>query len=206
MVYSQFPIIIVIPHTSIILYLNKFIFRLNLHLLVTGSMNTTSTIGQSWPIMRGCAVDLLTGKLVPATFSYHGPDTDIRSLRLHNSTAGILNIYDNIKRCIVLPPFNFKRVSDADLWLLKDDTFLLEHCSTSPEVELPSFCSHIRSVLKRMISEEPLFPSGLARVYKLDESNWEWSLENKQKFPVERVDCLVEKRWNVKDFLAAFKC
>ena len=175
-------------------------------MLITGSMNTTSTNGQSWPIMRGCAVDVLTGKLVPATFSSHGPDTDIRSLRLHNPKSGILNIYNNMKHCIVLPPFNFKCVPDADLWLRKDDAFLLEHFSTSPEVELPGFCSHIRSVLRRMISEELLFPAGLTRVYKLDESNWEWSLENKQKFPVERVDCLVENRWNVKDFLSAFRC
>ena len=45
---------------------------------------------------------------------------------------------------------------------------LVQYCSTSPAVEPPHFCEHMRAKLRRMISDpapDTLFPGARARVY-----------------------------------------
>ena len=47
---------------------------------VTGEVNTERKDGVAWPRLYGAGVSVSTGQVFPATFSYHGPDPDIRSV------------------------------------------------------------------------------------------------------------------------------
>lgn len=51
-------------------------------------------------------------------------------------------------------PFNYDPLRGADLWLAQTDEFLLQHLSTSPDVEPPHFAlnvsrNYLLSVVKR---------------------------------------------------------
>ena len=155
--------------------------RFILQLACTGSVNTVMKDDVPWPKLYGGGVDVDTGEVFTAKFSYHGPDTDIRSLRLHSRGATLHNIYDPYAGKIVIQPFAYRVMPDAHLWLKKADSFILKYCSTSPLVEPPEFCEHIRANFRRMISDpqpmETLFPGGRSRVYKRHEITGQWILE-----------------------------
>lgn len=55
-----------------------------------------------------------------------------------------------------------------------------QYCSTSPAVEPPHFCDHMRSKFRRMISDpapDTLFPGGRARLYTRNAITGQWILE-----------------------------
>ena len=137
--------------------------------------------GVAWPRIYGAAVNVDTGEVFSAQFSYHGPDTDIRALRLNSGDAALNSIYDSMSGQIVIQPFSYKVLPDAHLWLKKADSFILKYCSTSPLVEPPDFCENMRSKFRRMISDpspmETLFPGGQPRVYKRNVITGQWILE-----------------------------
>ena len=57
---------------------------------------------------------------------------------------------------------------------------LVQYCSTSPAVEPPHFCDHMRAKLRRMISDpapDTLFPGARARVYTRNAITGQWILE-----------------------------
>eukprot|EP00092_Neocalanus_flemingeri_P071761 GFUD01088222.1.p1 GENE.GFUD01088222.1~~GFUD01088222.1.p1 ORF type:complete len:338 (+),score=87.59 GFUD01088222.1:223-1236(+) len=182
--------------------------KFTLQLACTGSLNTVMKEGVPWPRVYGGGVDVSTGEVFTAKFSYHGPDTDIRSLRLHSPVASLNNIYDPYGGKIVLKPFSYRVMPDAHLWLKKADSFILKYCSTSPLVEPPDFCEHIRANFRRMISDprpmESLFPGGRNRVYERNEITGQWILElegiseNGSKISSE------SKPWGVNDFRMQF--
>ena len=91
--------------------------RFTLHLAITGPLNTVIKDNIAWPIMYGGCVDVSTGEVFTAKFSYHGPDTDIRSLRLHSPIASIIIIYDRHTAKCVIKPFSYEVMLDAPLWL-----------------------------------------------------------------------------------------
>ena len=184
--------------------------RFTLQLAITGLINTEVVNSVPWPVVCGGGVDVATGEVFPARFSSHGPDMDIRSLRLHNHAVTIINIYDHHTGKIILRPFTYSVMSDASLWLQRTDAFLLEHCSTSPAVEPPHFCDNMRAVLRRMISDpEPLvslFPGGKSREYSWTDKTWLWSLEEETTAGMTiHQEKPKSKSWGVNDFLMSFK-
>ena len=183
--------------------------RFRLSLALTGLTNTEMRDNIPWPRVYGGGVDVLTGEVFTAMFSYHGPDTDIRALRLHSPGAMVTNIYDHKSGNIVIQPFTYLAQADADLWLRRSDSYLLSHCSTSPLVEPPGFCGGIRAVLRRMISDpEPgvtLFPGGECRIYRLVNTTNIWQIQQQEG----KVDQSNEKRqsiktWGLNDFIKSF--
>ena len=55
-----------------------------------------------------------------------------------------------------------------------------QYCSTSPAVEPPHFCDHMRSKFRRMISDpapDTLFPGGRPRLYTRNAITGQWILE-----------------------------
>jgi len=156
--------------------------RFRLVIACIGSVNTIVKNGVAWPRVYGAGVSLDTGQVFSAQFSYHGPDTDIRSLRLNSSSGNSLyNIYDPLSGNIIIHPFSYKVLPDAHLWLKKADSFILKYCSTSPAVEPPHFCENMRSKFRRMISDprpmDTLFPGGQPRVYSRNAITGQWILE-----------------------------
>ena len=185
--------------------------RFSLHLAITGPLNTVIKDNIAWPIMYAGCMDVSTGEVFTAKFSYHGPDTDIRSLRLRSPIATITNIYDHHTGKCVIQPFEYQVMLDAPMWLQRTDSFILSHCSTSPLVEPPHFCENIRAVLRRMISDpQPkvtLFSGGRSRVYTLSDITGLWVLEggNMTGSGTENYKIPQTKHWGVNDFMMCFK-
>merc|ERR1719154_792008 len=100
---------------------------------------------------------------------------------MSSGDAALNNIYDSMSGQIIIQPFSYKVLPDAQIWLRKADSFILKYCSTSPLVEPPDFCENIRAKFRRMISDpspmETLFPGGQPRVYKRNVITGQWILE-----------------------------
>lgn len=60
----------------------------------------------------------------------------------------MLDIYDSQLGMLRIGPFNYDPVRGVDLWLSQTDEFILQHLSTSPEVEPPHFVMQVRATLK----------------------------------------------------------
>lgn len=131
-----------------------------------GELNTTMRGDLNWPIVYGVGVNTRSGEIFPATFPDKGPDIQLRYveinvLLLHHNfhvflrnarqfTGGhnVLDIYDSQLGMLRIGPFNYDPVRGVDLWLSQSDEFILQHLSTSPEVEPPHFVMQIRATLK----------------------------------------------------------
>ena len=120
----------------------KATFRLEIAII--GKINTFIKDGLAWPRVYGGGVVLRTGEIFCGKFSYHGPDTDIRALRINSGGHNLHNIYDSLSGQIIIQPFKFSVLPDAHLLLRRADSFLLRYCSTSPLVEPPDFCQNLR--------------------------------------------------------------
>lgn len=55
----------------------------------------------------------------------------------------VLDVYDCTLGLLRIGPFNYDPLRGVDLWLAQSDQFILQHLSTSPEVELPHFVSQV---------------------------------------------------------------
>jgi len=144
-----------------------------------GKINTMVRDGVHWPLTYGAAVDISTGHVTCATFEYHGPDPDIRSLWCEE---GLHNIYDSASGQIVIFPFQYSTWRYPDRWLEQPDEIILKYCSTSPLVEPPTFCDSMRAMFRRMLSDpdpmKTLFMNGKSRRYQKDPSSGDWTLIN----------------------------
>lgn len=58
----------------------------------------------------------------------------------------VLDIYDCGLGLLRIGPFNYDPLRGVDLWLAQSDQFILQHLSTSPEVEQPHFVSQVMSI------------------------------------------------------------
>lgn len=56
----------------------------------------------------------------------------------------MLDIYDSNVGVLRIGPFNYEPLRGVDLWLDQSDDFILQHLSTSPEVEPPHFVMQVR--------------------------------------------------------------
>lgn len=57
--------------------------------------------------------------------------------------AQVLDVYDCGLGLLRIGPFNYDPLRGVDLWLAQSDQFILQHLSTSPEVEQPHFVSQV---------------------------------------------------------------
>lgn len=80
----------------------------------------------------------------------------------------MLDIYDSQLGMLRIGPFNYDPVRGVDLWLSQSDEFILQHLSTSPEVEPPHFVMQVRATLKYI--QDNQFP-GLTLTTLKDEFN-----------------------------------
>ncbi|XP_014257486.1 protein N-terminal asparagine amidohydrolase isoform X2 [Cimex lectularius] len=122
-----------------------------------GELNTTVRSGIHWPIIYGIAVNVKTGEVFPATFPDKGPECALRGARHITGGQQILDVYDCSLGLLRIGPFNYHPLRGAELWLAQPDEFILQHLSTSPDIEPPNFVMQIRAVLK-YIHEHP-FPA-----------------------------------------------
>lgn len=149
-----------------------------------GDLNTIVRAGMAWPVVYGLGVNTETGQLFPATFPDKGPELSLRSARLFTGgyqksySVQVLDIYDCQQGLMRVGPFSYEPLRGADLWLQQTDEFLLQHLSSSPEVEPPHFAMQARSTLKH-IQEHPfpaisIFPDGRPHYFRKDEMTGQW--------------------------------
>lgn len=97
-------------------------------------------------------------------------------IRVQRKTANwfqMSDIYDCSLGMMRIGPFNYEPMRGVDLWLSQNDDFILQHLSTSPEVESPMFVMRVRSTLK-YIQQHPfpgvtVFPDNRPHYFRKDE-------------------------------------
>ncbi|XP_014207216.1 protein N-terminal asparagine amidohydrolase [Copidosoma floridanum] len=152
--------------------------EIDLTLCCVGELNTVIRGGIHWPIIYGVGLNVKTNEIFPATFPDKGPDAQLRCARHLTGGQQVLDIYDYTLGLLRIGPFNYEPLRGVDLWLAQSDQFILQHLSTSPEVELPHFVSQIRATLK-YIQDNPfpaitVFPDNKPRYYRRDEHTGNW--------------------------------
>lgn len=108
-----------------------------------GELNSIIRGDINWPIIYGIGVNVKTGEIYPATFPDKGPDLQLRQARNFTGGQAVLDIYDSQNSMLRIGPFNYDPLRGVDLWLAQNDEFLLQHLSTSPEVEPPHFAMQV---------------------------------------------------------------
>lgn len=106
-------------------------------------LNTILRNEINWPIVYGVGVNIRTGEIFPATFPDKGPEVALRLARSFTGSQTVIDIYDSNLGMLRIGPFNYDPLRGVDLWLAQNDEFLLQHLSTSPEVEPPSFVMQV---------------------------------------------------------------
>lgn len=117
--------------------------EIDLTLACVGELNTTVRGGIHWPMVYGIGVNTKTGEIFPATFPDKGPDQALRSARYLTGVPQVLDVYDCNLGMLRIGPFNYEPLRGVDLWLEQSDEFILQHLSTSPEVEPPHFVMQV---------------------------------------------------------------
>lgn len=67
--------------------------------------------------------------------------------------AQVLDIYDCALGLLRIGPFNYDPLRGVDLWLAQSDQFILQHLSTSPEVEQPHFVSQVNRLCSQHLCD-----------------------------------------------------
>ena len=133
----------------------------NIHLVsaCVCQVNNTFRDNINWPAYTGAAISVKTGEIFAAKFPYHQrePEISLRSTRLYTGQSEMIEIYDNQSEMVKIGPFNYEPLRGVDLWLKQPDDVILQHLSTSPQVEPPHFVSQLKLTLS-YIQKNP-FPS-----------------------------------------------
>ncbi|XP_024937193.1 protein N-terminal asparagine amidohydrolase isoform X2 [Cephus cinctus] len=152
--------------------------EIDLTLCCIGELNTTVRGGIHWPVIYGIGLNVKTGEIFPATFPDKGPDQALRCARHLTGGQQVLDVYDCTLGLLRIGPFNYDPLRGVDLWLAQSDQFILQHLSTSPDVELPHFVSQIRATLKYIQDNQfpavTVFRDNRPHYYRRDEGTGVW--------------------------------
>ncbi|TGZ47873.1 Uncharacterized protein DBV15_11707 [Temnothorax longispinosus] len=152
--------------------------EIDLTLCCVGELNTTVRGGIHWPLIYGIGLNVKTGEIFPATFPDKGPDQALRCARQLTGGQQVLDIYDCALGLLRIGPFNYDPLRGVDLWLAQTDQFILQHLSTSPEVEQPHFVSQVRATLKYIQDNQfpavTVFRDNRPHYYRRDENTGVW--------------------------------
>ncbi|KAL6264028.1 protein N-terminal asparagine amidohydrolase [Pogonomyrmex barbatus] len=152
--------------------------EIDLTLCCVGELNTTVRGGIHWPLIYGIGLNIKTGEIFPATFPDKGPDQALRSARQLTGGQQVLDIYDCNLGLLRIGPFNYDPLRGVDLWLAQSDQFILQHLSTSPEVEQPHFVQQVRATLKYIQDNQfpavTVFRDNRPHYYGRDETSGLW--------------------------------
>lgn len=142
---------------------HKHHLEIDLTQACVGELNTMLRGEINCPIIYGVGVNIKTGEIFPASFPDRGPDRQLRDARIFMGAQTVderniyqiidltylyhpqvLDVYDSTMGMLRIGPFNYDPLRGADLWLSQTDEFLLQHLSSSPDVEPPHFAPQVR--------------------------------------------------------------
>lgn len=69
-------------------------------------------------------------------------------IQVLHSASQVLDVYDCTLGLLRIGPFNYDPLRGVDLWLAQSDHLILQHLSTSPEVEPPHFVSRVNILVE----------------------------------------------------------
>lgn len=163
---------------SIIQAFQRHPVEIDLTLCCVGELNTTVQNNINWPILYGIGINTKSGVIFPAKFTDKGPEIDLRRARSFTGCRSVLDIYDPQLGMIKIGPFNYDPLRGVDLWLAQSDQVILQHLSTSPDVEPPHFVSQTRATLKYVQSNPfpaiTVFRENRPLYYKRDVNTGAW--------------------------------
>ncbi|XP_070140327.1 protein N-terminal asparagine amidohydrolase isoform X1 [Drosophila kikkawai] len=145
-----------------------------------GDLNTMMRGEINCPIIYGVGVNIKTGEIFPATFPDRGPDRELRDARIFMGAQSVLDVYDSSLGMLRIGPFNYDPLRGADLWLSQTDEFLLQHLSSSPDVEPPHFAPQTRATIKFIQENQfpavTVFRDNRPRYFRRDDATGCWVL------------------------------
>ncbi|KAM6939924.1 protein N-terminal asparagine amidohydrolase [Xenentodon cancila] len=139
-------------------------------------MNDIVGNGTHRPIVYGIGVNVKTGDVFPASFTYKGPAEQLRSARTF--TGGqMADIYDSRCGLVKIGPCKWSPNLDIAFWLSQNDDTILKYLSTSPMAEPQHFVQDMKSTIRFLLehpNSDSLFPGGQPQLYRRAESGaWE---------------------------------
>uniref|UniRef100_A0A3P8TRJ3 N-terminal asparagine amidase n=1 Tax=Amphiprion percula TaxID=161767 RepID=A0A3P8TRJ3_AMPPE len=139
-------------------------------------MNDIVVDGRHKPVLYGIGVNVKTGEVFPASFTYKGPAEELRSARTF--TGGqMADIYDSSKGLVKIGPCKWSPNLDIAFWLSQNDDTILKYLSTSPMAEPPHFVQHMKSTIQFLLEHpdsDSLFPGGQPQLYhRTERGDWE---------------------------------
>ncbi|XP_055920646.1 protein N-terminal asparagine amidohydrolase [Eupeodes corollae] len=164
---------------SIMQSFHKHHLEIDLTQACVGELNTILRGDINFPIIYGIGVNIKTGEIFPATFPERGPDLQLREARTFLGAQTVLDIYDSSIGMLRIGPFNYDPLRGVDLWLAQTDEFLLQHLSSSPDVEPAHFAMQMRSTIKFIQENQfpaiTVFRDNRPRYYRRDETTGCWA-------------------------------
>jgi protein N-terminal asparagine amidohydrolase len=150
-----------------------------------GDLNTILRGEIPWPIIYGLGVNVKTGEVFPATFLDKGPDIPLRHARLLTGLHHISEIYDFSSGLLRIGPFHYEPLRSAAILLQESDEFILQHLSTSPDVEPPHVVTQIKETLKHIqdhpFPEITVWVDNRPRYYRKEDTG-QWTLVTFSRF------------------------
>ncbi|KAJ8686736.1 hypothetical protein QAD02_022530 [Eretmocerus hayati] len=163
---------------NILMAFHKQVVEIDLTLCCVGELNTTVRGSVHWPIIYGAGINVKTGEIFSATFPDKGPSQALRGCRRLTGGHEVVDVYDYTLGLLRIGPFNYDPSPGMDLWLQQTDQFILDHTSSSPEVEPPHYVSDMRATFK-FIKDNPfpavtVFRDNKPHYYRRDETTGAW--------------------------------
>jgi protein N-terminal asparagine amidohydrolase len=103
--------------------------------------------------LYGIGVNIKTGEIFPATFPDKGPDLPLRHSRIFSGSPALLEIYDYSSGLLRIGPFHYEPLRCADIMLQESDDFILQHLTTSPEVEPAHIVNEVNKICNHFLSK-----------------------------------------------------
>jgi hypothetical protein len=126
--------------------------------LKTCAISSINDDGRMSPIGRGLALSTLTGEvfLARADHQVTGPLPDLRSVRLFSKPhmQELSLVHSATSNDLKIEPFLFEPFEELPLLLSLPDEIMLQHCSTSPNVEEEDFCPLLRSSFRYLLDQD----------------------------------------------------
>ncbi|KAH8400894.1 hypothetical protein KR009_001676 [Drosophila setifemur] len=165
---------------SIMQSFHNHLLEIDLTQACVGELNTMMRGEINCPIIYGVGVNIKTGEIFPATFPDRGPDRELRDARIFMGAQSVLDVYDSSLGMLRIGPFNYDPLRGADLWLSQTDEFLLQHLSSSPDVEPPHFAHQTRATIKFIQENQfpavTVFRDNRPRYFRRDDATGCWVL------------------------------
>jgi len=178
---------------SLLQYVAKEPCEVELVTACVGELNTIIRGDIPWPILYGVGVNVKTGEIFPATFPDKGPDLPLRHARIFSGSPALLDIYDYSAGLLRIGPFHYEPLRSAFPTLQESDEFILQHLTTSPEVEPAHVVNEIKNTLRHIhdhpFPEVTIFTDNRPRYYRKEE-NGVWTLVRLADPPIFRYESL----------------